>query len=79
MKTSRLFLSLAALLGALFLSGCMAAMIPAMVLGHASHGQRSSAHGAAAETCACARPADAPPDATAPPPVAPPADHDHRP
>ena len=80
MKKQRLLLSFGALVCALFLSGCMAAMIPAMILGHASHGQRGSAHGSAAETCACERPTDATPAATTTAtPVPPPASHDHRP
>lgn len=78
MKKHRLLLSLGALVCALFLSGCMAAMIPAMILGHASHGQRGSAHGSAAETCACEGAAGDPTTTTAAP-VSPPASHDHRP
>lgn len=80
MKKQRLLLSLGALVCALFLSGCMAAMVPAMILGHASHGQRGPAHGSthgpAAETCACAAAAD---DSTATTPVPPPVNHEHRP
>ena len=77
MKKQRLLVSLGALLCALFLSGCMAAMIPAMILGHASHGQRGSAHGPAAEICACEGAADDPTTTAAP--VPPPPSHDHRP
>lgn len=74
MKTYRAIVSVGVLAGTLFLSGCMAAMMPAMMLGHAAHKKDGAAHDQAAKSCDCEKPAaskaDAPaaPAAESPPP-----------
>jgi hypothetical protein len=40
----------------LLLSGCMAAMMPAMMLGHAAHKKDSGVHGQTTKSCECAKP-----------------------
>ncbi|MFZ5496550.1 MAG: hypothetical protein ACOZE5_14595 [Verrucomicrobiota bacterium] len=42
--------------GAMFLSGCMAAMMPAMVLGHSAHAKREAAREQVMKSCECAKP-----------------------
>ena len=44
MKKSAIVLSIGALVSALFLSGCMAAMMPAMLLGHAAFRKMGGSH-----------------------------------
>ena len=64
MKTHRLFLSVGALTCALLLSGCMAAMMPAMLLGHAAHNKGGTSHEQSPKSCECEKPT-AKPDAQA--------------
>jgi hypothetical protein len=67
MKRNGIVLSIGALVSALFLSGCMAAMMPGMLVGHAalakmggSH-DHDSANGTPAKPCMCQPPAAAMP------------------
>lgn len=71
MKSNGILLSIGALVSALFLSGCMAAMMPGMLLGHAALAKMGGSHehdlagGKPAKPCECERPAAAKPDAHA--------------
>lgn len=55
------------LTGTLFLSGCMAVMIPAMLLGHAAHKNGHIAHEQSVKTCDCENPTAPNTDAPAAP------------
>lgn len=57
MKTQRVIVLLGVLTGTLFLSGCMAAMMPAMMLGHAAHKKDGAAHDQTVKSCDCEKPA----------------------
>lgn len=57
MKTHRVIVSIGVLTGTLFLSGCMAAMMPAMMLGHAAHKKDGAAHEQSVKSCDCEKPA----------------------
>jgi hypothetical protein len=56
MKAPRVIATIGVRTGTLFLSGCMAAMIPAMLLGHAAHKKGRIAHGQSVTTCDCENP-----------------------
>ncbi len=53
MKKHGILLPLGALTCALFLSGCMAAMMPAMLLGHATHNKNDASHEQTPKSCDC--------------------------
>lgn len=53
MKTQRVIVSIGVFTGTLLLSGCMAAMMPAMMLGHAAHKKDGAAHDQAVKSCDC--------------------------
>ncbi|MBI4625856.1 MAG: hypothetical protein HY736_21870 [Verrucomicrobia bacterium] len=57
MKKHGILLSFGALTCALFLSGCMAAMMPAMLLGHAAHHKSGASHDQCPKSCDCEKPA----------------------
>jgi hypothetical protein len=63
MNRNGITLSIGALVSALFLSGCMAAMMPGMLLGHAALAKKGGSHdhdsaaGKLAKPCECERPA----------------------
>ncbi|MDO8540192.1 MAG: hypothetical protein Q7S40_07075 [Opitutaceae bacterium] len=71
MKKNRIVLAVGVLVSALFLSGCMAAMMPAMLLGHAAFGKIGGSHGHGSaggkptKPCECERPSAAIPDGQA--------------
>ena len=73
MKTQRVIVSIGVLTGTLFLSGCMAAMMPAMMLGHAAHKKDGAAHEQSVKSCECEKSAVAKTDGQSVP-AAPPAD-----
>ncbi len=70
MKTHRVIVSIGVLTGTLFLSGCMAAMMPAMMLGDGAHKKDGAAHEQSDKPCDCEKPvavkSDAPATSTAP-------------
>jgi hypothetical protein len=53
--------------GTLFLSGCMAVMIPAMLMGHVAHKKGHIAHEQSVKTCDCENPTAPNTDAPAAP------------
>ena len=71
MNKHGMLLSFGALTCALFLSGCMAAMMPAMLLGHAAHHKGGVSHEQCPKSCDCEKPAA---QAGAPGMLVPPAD-----
>lgn len=68
MKTPRVIVTIGVLAGTLFLSGCMAAMMPAMMLGHAAHKKDGAAHDQSVKSCNCEKPAALSEESPAPPP-----------
>ena len=53
MKTNRWIAFFGVVTATLLLSGCMAAMMPAMMLGHAGHKKDNGAHGQSMKSCEC--------------------------
>lgn len=67
MNTHRWLVFSGVLIVTLLLSGCMAAMMPAMMLGHAAHKKANGTPGQTMKSCECEKPAaPSEPVATAP-------------
>lgn len=62
-----MIVSIGVLTGTLLLSGCMAAMMPAMMLGHGAHKKDGATHEAGGKPCDCEKPAAVKSDAPAAP------------